>query len=160
MKIRFTIFGQPQSKANSRMLVHMPDGKGGKRPAFIKSSEARKYEKDALRQIPPLCRRQIEGPVRVTIRIFYASQRPDLDESVILDVLQDRYHKDDETDQRVLVQKGVYRNDRQVREKHIYWGLDKGNPRAEIEVEPLEAQLFDNPAPALTKRDQVEELPF
>lgn len=32
----------------------------------------------------------------------------------------------------------VYKNDRQVKAKHIFWGLDKENPRAEIEVLPLE----------------------
>jgi Holliday junction resolvase RusA-like endonuclease len=38
------------------------------------------------------------------------------------------------------VQKGVYRNDRQVREKHVFHAIDRANPRAEIEVEPIEAQ--------------------
>jgi hypothetical protein len=77
---------------------------------------------------------QLEGPVRVTLRIFYASERPDLDESVMLDVLQDRYRQGRA---RELVQKGVYRNDRQVREKHVFHAIDRTNPRAEIEVEPL-----------------------
>ena len=31
--------------------------------------------------------------MRVTLRIWYASERPDLDEAVVLDVLQDRYGK-------------------------------------------------------------------
>jgi hypothetical protein len=31
----------------------------------------------------------------------------------------------------------VYENDRQVKAKHIYHGLDKDNPRAEIKVEVL-----------------------
>jgi Holliday junction resolvase RusA-like endonuclease len=50
--------------------------------------------------------------------IFYASRRPDLDESLILDCMQGR----------------IYENDRCVKEKHIFWGLDKEDPRAEIEV--------------------------
>ena len=50
------------------------------------------------------------------------SRRPDLDESVILDCLEGK----------------VYKNDRQVKAKHIFWGLDKENPRAEIEVSVLE----------------------
>jgi hypothetical protein len=33
--------------------VSFPDGKGGKRPALIKSKKARDYERDALLQIPP-----------------------------------------------------------------------------------------------------------
>ncbi len=77
----------------------------------------------------------------MTLRIFYASERPDLDESVVLDVLQDRFVKDRVTDERRLVQKGVYRNDRQVREKHVYHSIDRANPRAEIEVEPLVLNL-------------------
>ena len=88
----------------------------------------------------PKARQMLEGPVRVTIRIFYASERPDLDESVVLDVLQDRYHGKGE--HRELVQHGVYRNDRQVREKHVYHGIDRAAPRAEITVEALEPQLL------------------
>lgn len=138
MKVRLTILGEPASKANQRQLVTFPDGKGGKRPALVKSKKAQNYERDALLQIPNGARLRLEGPVRVTLRVFYASERPDLDESVILDVLQDRYVGRGE--ERVLVQAGVYRNDRQVREKHVFHAIDRANPRAEIEVEPLIAQ--------------------
>jgi hypothetical protein len=31
----------------------------------------------------------------------------------------------------------LYENDRQVKEKHIYWGLDPEQPRTEIYVEPI-----------------------
>ena len=55
------------------------------------------------------------------ITIFYASRRPDLDESLILDLLQGL----------------VYVNDRQVKERHTYWGLDPENPRAEIIIEQI-----------------------
>lgn len=138
MKVAFTIFGEPASKANSRELVTFGRGGPNARPMLIKSKKARAYERDALLQIPAAMRLRIEGPVRVTIRIFYASERPDLDESVVLDVLQDRYRGKGEY--RQLEQKGVYRNDRQVREKHIFHGIDRANPRAEIEVEALVAQ--------------------
>jgi Holliday junction resolvase RusA-like endonuclease len=132
--IKFTILGEPASKANSRKLVTI-----GGRPSTIKSEKARNYERDALRQIPPALRHQIECPVRVTLRIFYASQRPDLDESIVLDVLQDRYKTvgKGETKKRELVQKGVYVNDRQVREKHVFHSIDRANPRTEVIIEPL-----------------------
>ena len=133
--IRITILGQPCSKANSRQIVTI---KG--RPTSIKSKEALAYERDALRQIPPAARRRLEGPLRMTIGIWYASERPDLDESLILDVLQDRWQRDKVTGERVLVQAGVYRNDRQVRERHVYHGIDRANPRAEIEIEPIVQQ--------------------
>jgi len=132
--IALTILGEPASKANQRKLVSF-----GSRPALIKSSKALAYERDALRQIPPAARQRLDGPVRATIRVYYATQRPDLDESLILDVLQDRYTG--KGAERVLIQAGVYRNDRQVRERHVYHAIDKANPRAEIVIEPIECAL-------------------
>lgn len=133
--IQFTIFGEAASKANSRKIVTI-----GGRPSSIKSAKARNYESDALKQIPPAARQRIEGPVRITMRIYYASERPDLDESLVLDILQDRFAKDKTTGQRVRIQDGVYRNDRQVREKHVYRAIDRVTPRVDIVVEPLQAQ--------------------
>jgi|TARA_R110000824_G_scaffold349988_2_gene536920 Holliday junction resolvase RusA-like endonuclease len=113
--MKFTIYGQPCSKANSRRLV-----KFGNKPAFIKSEKALTYEKDFKSQCPQ--REDLfEENVKVTITIYYQSRRPDLDESVILDCMQGF----------------IYKNDRQVKEKHIYWGLDALNPRSDIEVEEI-----------------------
>lgn len=146
--ITLTIFGEPASKANSRELATIgPRDK--RRTIFRKSDKALSYEESALRQIPPAARQRLEGPVRVTLRIWYASERPDLDESVVLDVLQDRWVSEKKDGDgrvirpRALVQKGVYRNDRQVREKHVFHGIDRSNPRAEVVVEPLCAQQAD-----------------
>jgi Holliday junction resolvase RusA-like endonuclease len=125
--IIFTLLGEPASKANSRKLVTF----GGK-PRSIKSDKARDYERWALAQIPPLARQRLTGELAVTFHVFYASERPDLDESLILDVLQDRYSGKGKD--RRLIQKGVYQNDRQVREKHVYHAIDKNNPRTIIEV--------------------------
>lgn len=111
--VSFVIFGEPASKANQRKLVTI---KG--RPAFIKSQKARDYVEAFKKQCPSLGDQMLEGELYVRMTIYYASRRPDLDESVILDCMQDL----------------IYKNDRQVREKHIYWGLDKDNPRSEIEV--------------------------
>ena len=153
--IRLVILGEPASKANSRQIVTF--GKGdAKRSAVIKSKKARSYEHDALRQIPPLARQRLEGPIKLTAKIYYASERPDLDESVILDVLQDRYSGKGE--QRVLVQAGVYRNDRQVRERHVYHAIDRQNPRAEIEIEPMELQQQAMELPA--KKPELAAQPF
>ena len=150
--ISLVIYGEPASKANSRKIVTFGKGEN-KRAAVIKSQKARDYERTAALQIPPTARQMLEGPVRVTLRVFYASERPDLDESVILDVLQARYKRvkgplvkiaPDEfahgEGERVLVARGVYINDRQVREKHVFHFIDRVNPRAEIEVEPMVAQ--------------------
>jgi Holliday junction resolvase RusA-like endonuclease len=128
--IRLIIHGEPASKANSRQLVRFGD-----RPAVIKSKKARDYERDAVLQIPAHAKVMLQGRLRVTLRIFYASERPDLDESVILDVLQAKKKDGD------IVRKGVYLNDRQVREKHVFHAIDRANPRAEIEIEELDPQL-------------------
>ena len=114
--IRLTILGEPASKANSRQLVTIRG-----RPAFIKSKKARDYEAAARPQVAAACRIMFTGLVRVTMRLFYASRRPDLDPSVVLDVMQGH----------------AYENDRQVREMHLYWSLDKANPRAEVLIEPI-----------------------
>jgi Holliday junction resolvase RusA-like endonuclease len=144
--IAFTIYGQAASKANSRKLVTRPfrgdDGQMHRRPMSIKSDAAREFERAALLQIPVTARVELTGPVRVTMRLYYASERPDLDESIVLDVMQSRYCtrmvKGRET--KYCLRKGVYLNDRQVREKHIYHAIDRANPRAEVMVEPLTAQ--------------------
>ena len=88
---------------------------------FIKSAKALSYAKAFKLQCNVPASQKLLTDVVVTIRIWYASRRPDLDESLILDLLQDV----------------TYANDRQVKEKHIYWmGVDKENPRCEIEVSP------------------------
>ena len=129
-KIAFTIYSEPASKSNSRRLV-----KFGNRPALIKSDKARRFEKTALMQIPEEAKQMIDVDVAATIKIYYASRRSDLDESIILDVMQAKFKGPKKS--RVLVRSGVYLNDRQVKEKHVYHGIDKENPRAEIEISRL-----------------------
>jgi len=110
---KITILGEPASKANSRQLVTI---KG--RPASIKSDKALNYVATATMQLRVKGLTPLEGDVAVSMDIFYASRRPDLDESVILDVLQGF----------------AYKNDRQVKEKLVRWHLDKANPRAVVRV--------------------------
>jgi Holliday junction resolvase RusA-like endonuclease len=142
-RVRLVILGEPCSKSNTSQIVRM-----GERVSIGKSVDAKAYIKAALPQIPPKARQRIEGPVRFTATLYYASERRDLDEGQILDVLQDQWKRDKRTGERVLVQAGVYRNDRQVREKHIRHAIDKANPRAEILIEPLVPQeAFDLTVP-------------
>lgn len=120
----FVILGEPASKANARRLVTIRG-----RPAFIKSQKANDYMDSFRLQ----CSAQAAGMkptdknLRVEMMIHYASRRPDLDESVILDAMQGI----------------VYENDRQVRQRMVYWGLDKDMPRAVIRV--VECDLSDVP---------------
>jgi len=109
------IYGEPASKANSRKVVRI-----GGVSRLIKSAKARAYAERFREQVSPI-NPLMTGDLKVTMTIHYASRRPDLDESLILDLMQDVF----------------YVNDRQVKEKHIYWGLDKENPRTEIIIEAL-----------------------
>ena len=115
--IFFIVNGEPASKSNSRKLVTI---KG--RPAFIKSDKARKYVKQFEEQCPQMGDSMFLDDVEVEMTVFYASRRPDLDESVILDCMQGF----------------IYKNDRQVKRKVVTWGLDKENPRSEITVRLME----------------------
>ena len=117
--VKLVIYGEPASKANSRENVNNP--RTGK-PMFIKSTKARKYVDDLKRQVAELPE-LMEGDLVFTATIYYASRRPDLDESLILDGLQGL----------------IYKNDRQVKAKHVFWALDKHNPRAEVEIEEWSA---------------------
>lgn len=134
--VEFTIYGQPFSKANSRKSVLIPVSKGSseKRVAFVKSPEALQFEEDALAQIPWKARVMYEGEVTAHLWVWYASERSDLDESIVLDVMQAQY--EGRKPNRVLVRRGIYNNDRQVRERHVYHAIDAKNPRVHVRVEP------------------------
>ena len=114
-ELSLIIFGEPASKANSRRVVRY-----GGMSRLIKSKKALSYS-DVFLQQCPVFPTLMTGDLRITLRIYYASRRPDLDESLILDLLQGR----------------VYVNDRQVKERHCYWGLDPENPRTEMIIEQI-----------------------
>tara|TARA_R100000306_G_scaffold60629_1_gene61165 strand:- start:1126 stop:1596 length:471 start_codon:yes stop_codon:yes gene_type:complete len=112
----FTIVGEPASKSNSRRLVLI---KG--RPAFIKSKKAIDYSKTFALQCPTY-ETLYEEDLVIALKIFYKSKRPDLDESLILDLIQGR----------------VYKNDRSIKIKYVEWGLDRQFPRILVVLGPVE----------------------
>ena len=110
-----TIHGEPASKANSRRLVLI---KGRMVP--IKSKKALAYCKVFAQQCPTVDP-QMDEDLIIAMKIFYASRRPDLDESLILDLLQGP----------------VYKNDRAIKMKYIQHGLSKEHPRVVMAIGPL-----------------------
>lgn len=104
--------------------------KNGKTPSrhgrgMIKHPYALKFEEDFLYQVKPhqkLGLGSIDQPLRVTVRIYYPSMRQDADAEIIFDLLQ---------------KAGVIANDRYIREKHIYAGIDTKNPCCHIVVEEI-----------------------
>lgn len=94
-------------------------------PGMLKHPKARQFERDFLIQVRPEHRRELgskKRPLRAVVTVFYPSRRQDLDAEIIFDLLQKSH---------------VVLNDRFIHEKHIYWALDKKNPRAEITVEEI-----------------------
>ena len=110
-----TILGEPASKSNQRRIVRM----GGK-PRLIKSKKALAYARQFHLQAPRMpLRDPILDDVLMWCRIHYASRRPDLDESLIMDALQAAE---------------IIKNDRQIKAKVVLWALDRENPRSEIKL--------------------------
>ena len=110
-----TILGEPASKSNRRQIVKI----GGK-TRLIKSKKALAYAKEFHLQAPRMpLREPILGDVLLWCRIHYASRRPDLDESLIMDALQAAE---------------IIKNDRQIKAKVVLWALDRENPRSEIKL--------------------------
>ena len=128
--VQFTILGEPASKANSRRIVVNPNSL---KPMVVKSKKALTYWHHATLQLPRI--KPLEGTLKVTMQLFYANERSDLDESVLLDLMQNRYTGKGKD--RRLCWTGIYDNDRQVRERHVYHRIDPINPRAVILVERI-----------------------
>ena len=109
-----TIEGEPASKANSRRIVRR-----GKFRRVIKSQKALDYVQQLRAQIAPLPESEmLRGRLCLTAHVFYQSNRPDLDISLILDALQGV----------------VYQNDRQVREMHLHHHIDRAQPRTRLHI--------------------------
>lgn len=115
-----SIVGKVVSKANSRRATRSG--------LFIKSADALAFEQTAWQQIPSDLT-PIEGDVLFIATIYYKDRRPDLDESLVLDVLQQRKNKAGN-----IFFNGVYVNDRQIKAKIILHALDADNPRVEFKV--------------------------
>lgn len=118
------------SKANSRRVTRSG--------LFIKSQDALDFETEAARQIPHDLE-PIEGDVLLIATIYYPSQRQDLDESLVMDVLQQHKNKAGN-----IWFNGVYVNDRQIKAKIILHALDKENPRVEFKVMWLTDLVLEN----------------
>ena len=115
-----TVFGNLQSKANSRRMI---------RPGLvIKSKAALEFEQSALMQLkaPMRGREAFKNDVECRFEVYYQSRRSDLDTSLIRDILQ---------------KAGVYLNDRQIVFVIEIKYIDKLNPRTEITIHERQTNL-------------------
>lgn len=125
-KIELKISGQLCSKSNSRQLILR-----GKHPRIIKSKAALEYVKESSIQIKRQLKnhKPFEDYVRLEVHVWYASRRPDLDISLIQDVLQEN---------------GIYQNDRQVVEIHAFKYRDTKNPRIIVRISEIDNEELKN----------------
>ncbi len=112
------IYGQPPSKSNSYKIILV---KG--HPKLGKTPATEKYEESFFLQCS-LRKKGICKRFKITLDVFFASDRPDLDnaQKIILDCLQTC---------------GAIKNDRLCAEIHARKLIDKKNPRIEFEIEEL-----------------------
>jgi Holliday junction resolvase RusA-like endonuclease len=90
---------------------------------LIKSKEARTYVKEFQAAVPEAYRDlnygTLDEDLRLDIIIWYTSRRPDLSIELVKDCLEEA---------------GIIKNDRYVREEHIYGFVDKENPRVTLRL--------------------------
>ena len=110
------ISGEPASKSNQRRIV-LIHGK----VRVIKSAKALAYAKSFAVQVTPP-REPIEGDVELGAIVWYRTRRPDLDVSLLMDLLQASH---------------VIKNDRQIKVMKAYHQIDKKNPRSLLRVSKL-----------------------
>jgi len=114
---QFDIVGRPPRKSNQRQLVTR--GRGGK-PMFIKSKEAREYMENFSEKVPDEYKQEwgsLKEDLMVKIYVWYPDRRSDLSIELILDCLE---------------KAKVIKNDRYIREQHVYGDVDKENPRISV----------------------------
>lgn len=127
--ISFAIRAFAASKANSRRIVEI----AGKLRS-IKSKAALAFVRDCKVQCPKRADLPFTVPIRVFIKISYPNKRADLDESALLDALQTWMPPKGQPGAGFT---GVWKNDRLIREKHVWHAVDAANPRVEVLVEEL-----------------------
>lgn len=99
------LYGQLQSKANSRRLV--VNRKTG-RAMFIKSKEALSAVDTFSAQAKAQWEGEpIEGPVLFVAHVYYPSRRQDLDVSLLMDVLQGIAYHNDRQIERMALSKNI-----------------------------------------------------
>lgn len=121
-----TIYGKVPSKSNCYRIITIPGPfkNGVRQPghsSLAKKDELKKYERNFERQLTGLHRKLLQCKITARMTVYYENARPDLDNAfkVIFDCLQ---------------KGGVIANDRLINRIIATRGVDKSNPRVEIEL--------------------------
>ena len=121
MEIKTIVLGQLPRKSNGRRKTRW----GG----LIKSQDALDYEVSFIFQIPNELRLHLTDKISLTATIYYRSNRSDLSDELLCDCIE---------------KAGIIKNDRQIKEKHLYCRVDKENPRVEFELKIIGDEDFNS----------------
>lgn len=116
-----TIYGDIVSKSNGYKIAVL-----GGHYTMVKTKAVKDYEREFYKQCS-LRDARISGLFKITVDVYFKSNRKDLDGSfkLFLDALQTC---------------GVIKNDRQCVEIHSRKLIDPKNPRVEFQIEEIELQ--------------------
>lgn len=119
--ITFVVFGNLPRKSNSRQVFRNPRTK---KIMFVKSKKARDFTDEFLNQVAHLPKNTFpeKTPLKLTATIYYQSNRSDLSDELLCDLLE---------------KAEIIGNDRYIFEKVLYKGIDSENPRCEFKLEIL-----------------------
>lgn len=122
---RIVLTGRPITKKNHQTIAR---NRRTGRPYVLQSERYRQYEEDCLKQLMA-CRARFAGPVRMKCLYWMPNRRGSPDLLGLLQATAD-----------ILEEAGVIDNDRNVVsfDGSRIMGVDKQNPRVEIEVEGVE----------------------
>lgn len=130
------VYGRVPAKSNCYIVIKLKPKDPAKKEHYslAKSSELRKYEKDFMYQCVMYKNKNIQGPFRLEMTVYFANKRSDLDNSlkVVLDCLQEVK---------------AFPNDSECEEIDIKKRVDPGNPRVEFAILPLTSQPVNDSKP-------------
>ena len=119
-EMKLLLTGKQLQKGNTFEIAYR--GRGGK--PFIRHTDEYKATKEDMAWQTKALRNgaQFTGPVCLVLVIYYSSKASDLDESLVMDALE---------------QGGAYKNDNQVFQKWSEKHLDNEDPRIEVTITPV-----------------------
>lgn len=124
---KLIIHGRPVTKKNHCQIIR---NKNTGRPMIIQSPQYRQYEKEFIKQLDKNLKGLFDAEVQLHMRALYyfPDKRGKADLVNLIQATQD-----------ILQKFGIYANDSQIKslDGSRIVGIDKGNPRAEIEIEEI-----------------------
>jgi hypothetical protein len=118
-KVEFVVLGNLPRKSNSRRIF---TNRKTNRPIIVKSADALDYERSFAMQTKGVPKGKFDKKqtIALTAWVYYRNPLSDLSDELLCDLME---------------KTGIIPNDRQIKVKHLYGGIDKVNPRVIVVLE-------------------------